>query len=400
MTGRVFLDDTKSPARKAGVYLEPAESLQADTEPDRRKTGLVSARVDAQFDGSYTFTHVAPGSYYVVATNPGYISPAVALSLARTLAAGGQSGPLAQQQMEAKEKILQSLPRVDVQPNQVASADVVLERGGAISGNITYDDGVPAAGLRVQVLTRVVRDGKPIWDPLSLGFGHLSDGILTTDDRGNFRISGLPAGKYAIEVTLEFTNEKAYFDSTGMSSGASGGPSRLEIYSGNTPRVKDAAGFTLQTREERTGEDIVIPISKVHRIKGRIVSGSDGHVVNSGGVGLVNADDHSWAGSANLSEDESSFTLSFIFEGDYILSCSGSADVDYLPIPRQEGIIGPPQFNTRVLHQYGFTAIFLHVDRDMDGVIIAVPEPTAKEAQMYKDAMQQQENQQNQTPAQ
>lgn len=402
VTGHVFLDDTKSPARKAEVYLEPVASLQADAPPPEWRSmnrGPVTVKVEAQFDGSYIFTHVPPGSYYIVATSSGYVSPLVALRLAEARSQWDQRGPLGPQQKEARERILQSLPRVDVQPNQPATADVVLERGAAISGNITYDDGVPAAGLKVQVLSRAMQDGKETWSPLNLDNGHIWDRNFT-DDRGNFRISGLPAGKYAIEVVLEFTDTKMYFTFSGGGGGESNARSaRLPIYSGSTPREKDTAAFKLQTREERTGEDIVIPISKLHTIKGNIVSASDGHVVNSGAVSLVNADDHSLAGSGNLTEDDTSFRLSFIFEGDYILSSPASYDVDYLPVPPLEGNMGPPQFDIRVRHQYGSTSMRLHVDRDMDGVIIAVPEPTAEEVQMYKNAMQLQENQQNQTPA-
>lgn len=401
VTGRVFLDDTKSPARKASVYLVPATSLQADAPPPdwrSRDKGPVTEQVEAQFDGTYTFTHVAPGSYYIIAISPGCVSPIVKFRLAEARSGCGEWAPLSPQQREAGDSVLRSLPRADVQSNQPATADVVLERGAAISGNIAYDDGVPAAGLQVQVLSRMMQDGKETWAPVSLEYQGLSPGIHT-DDRGNFRISGLPAGKYAIEVVLEFGNSRTYFSSSGVSS-MSYAPERLEIYSGNTPRVKDAASFTLQTREERTGEDIVIPISKLHTIKGNIVSAQDGHVVNSGEVSLINADDRSTVGSANLVEDDSSFTLSFIFEGDYILSSLGSADVDYLPVPRPEGSMGPPQFNTRVLHQYGAASISLHVDRDLDGVTLTVPEPTEKEAQMFKELMRQQEKQENQTPPQ
>jgi len=37
------------------------------------------------------------------------------------------------------------------------------------------------------------------------------------------------------------------------------------------------------------------------------------------------------------------------------------------------------------------TTVPLHVDGDMDGVTIPVPEPTAKEAQMYREIQRQQE---------
>jgi len=223
-----------------------------------------------------------------------------------------------------------------------------------------------------------------------------------TDDRGNYRISGLPPGKYAIEVSLNFDNTKTYISTsssgTVSGSGSSNGHSAsLSVYSGNSLREKNAVGFTLQTREERTGEDIIIPTSKLHTIKGNIVSAHDGHVVNSGSVNISNADDHSYAGSDGLTEEDSDFTLSFIFEGDYILSSFASADVEYVPAPRPQGDLGPPQFNAHPRHLYGPASKSLHVDGDLDGVTLPVPEPTAKEAQMYKDLLRQQEREDHTT---
>lgn len=296
---------------------------------------------------------------------------------------------LGPEQKTAKNKILDSLPRVDVQGSAPASVDVTLEHGGAVSGNITYDDGGPAAGLQVQVLARMLRDGKETWSPVPANpFQFLVES--QTDDRGNYRISSLPPGKYAIEVILAFTSRKMFISASGTSTADSNAHSALlEFYSGNTPRQKDAACFKLQAREERGGEDIVIPMSKLHTIKGSIVSAHDGHLVNGGGVYLLHADDHSLAGQASLTEDDPSFTFSFIFEGDYILSSPMSADVDYEPAERPAGSLGPVQFNTHTVHFYGASAIPLHVKGDMDGVTIDVPEPTPKEAQMDQEMMRQ-----------
>ena len=84
VTGHVFFDDAKAPARKATVYLQPVASLQVDASSERssgHSNGPVTTVVvGTQFDGSYSFTHVAPGSYYVIASCPGYISPLVALT--------------------------------------------------------------------------------------------------------------------------------------------------------------------------------------------------------------------------------------------------------------------------------------------------------------------------------
>jgi hypothetical protein len=403
VTGRVFLDDTKAPCRKATVQLQPVALLQTDAPPNGRggheQGGPVTTEIEAQFDGSYSFTHVALGSYYVVATCPGYVSPLLALSMAESRSPGEEE-PLSLEEKATRNKMLETFAKVDVQSNLPTNMDVVLERGGAISGNITFDDGEPAAAIEVAPLVRMLRDGKEIWKRVDFRSERLM-ALILTDDRGNYRISGLPAGKYVVEANLNFSDRKSFISASGSSGYSSNAHSaRLAIYSGNTPHEKDAHGFTVHTREERTGEDIVIPISKLHTIRGNIVSAHDGHFVNSGQVTLLNADDHSYAGSVNLIEDDTNFTLSFVFEGDYVLNVPMSADVDYVPAARRLGALGPPQFNANVLHFYGSTSVPLHVDGDMDGVIVKVQEPTAKEAQMFKDAMRQQEQQNQATEPQ
>lgn len=95
----------------------------------------------------------------------------------------------------------------------------------------------------------------------------------------------------------------------------------------------------------------------------------------------------------SLTEDDPSFMLSLIFEGEYILSSMLSADVDYVQIPQPHASIAPPQYRANPRHFYGSASMPLHVNGDMDAVIISVPEPTPKEDQMYKDAIRQQEQQ-------
>ncbi len=405
VTGHIYLDDTKAPGRKATVYLEPAAALQADAPPNRsggQDKGPVTASVETQFDGSYSFTHVAPGSWYVIATCRGYVSPFLALSLSEGRSGYGDWAPLGPAQKAAKDRILDSLPRVDVQPAVPATADLTLERGGAVSGNITYDDGGPAAGLVVTALAHWVTRGKETWSPLPSEPNSLA-AWNHTDDRGNYRISGLPPGKYVVEVLVDFTNTKGYISPSGSGGFSSDNfhASRLSLYSGNTPRQSDAAAFTLQAREERTGEDILLPMTRLHTIRGSIVSALDGHVVNSGQVNLLRAGDHSLAGYQNLTEDEPGFTFSFVFEGDYTLSTPLSSDVDYEPVARP-GVLGPPQFSAHIVRFYGAASQSLHVTGDMQGVTIAVPEPTPNEAQADQDMMRQQEEQdqkQNQKPA-
>ncbi len=391
VTGRVYLSDTKAPARKATVYLEPAAALLADApESHGQADGGVTMSLQTRFDGSFAFNHVADGTYYVIASSPGYVSPYTALSLAEARSPYGDWQPLDARQQAAKQAVVKTIPRITVS-NLPASTDVTLERGAAISGNVAYDDGGPAGSLEVTVLSRMRQEGKETWAPFKSLPGSEFRPIYT-DDRGNYRISGLPAGKYLVQVTLDLTQQITYISHGGTStSTVLNRFDTLAIYSGSTPRLKDAAGFSVDLGEERAGEDIRIPISKLHTIHGNIVSAHDGHVINAGQVDLFNADDKSIAASGSPSQEDPAFTLNFVYEGDYTLTSVVSSDVDYELLPQPSGANGPPQYTSHPRHLYGLASMPLHVDGDMDAVILAVPEPSAKEAQSYKNAMQQQE---------
>jgi hypothetical protein len=299
-------------------------------------------------------------------------------------------------QEAARELVLKGIPQVTVQSSLPATADVTLERGAAISGNVSYDDGSPAVGLEVDLLARMLQDGKETWAPFKVAPGSPFSSVYT-DDRGNYRINGLPERKFIVQVTLNLMRTITYM-SSGSSSSSSSGGAALTIYSGSTPRLRDASSFTIELGEERTNEDVRIPISKLHTISGNIVSAHDGHVINGGQVYLIHADDKSFAGSADVSEDHPDFTLNFIYDGEYILTSAMSADIDYELRPQQPGSgPSPPQYDSHPRHLYGSASIALHVDGDLDGVTIAVPEPSADEAQAYKEALQRQE-QHNQSP--
>jgi hypothetical protein len=398
VTGRVYLGDTRAPARSATVYLQPVASLLAGGFPGHNngQDHWITTSIETSFDGRYSFAHVPFGSYYVVALHPGYISPYSILALAT--AGSSSDTPPGPQQQAARDQVLQSLSRADVQSNVPVDVDVVLERGGAITGTITYDDGTPAMGIQVSANIRSSQTGKASWIEVETPTNDLLPEIRS-DDRGNYRISGLPPGRYIITASLNASISVGYISSGGGGrSSSNSNSSRLDIYSGNTPRVKDAASFSITTGEERNGEDIRIPLSKLHTISGNFVSARDGHVVNSGQVVLLNSDDRSIVAAANSTEDNPGFVLYFVFEGDYILSSSMSGDVDYIRIPQpRSDVLQPPQYEGKTRHIYGSASMWLHVEGDMNAVTIEVPEPSAKEAQMFK-ALQEQE-QQNQTGA-
>src|SRR5690348_1188356 len=124
VSGHVYLSDTKGPARKATVRLQPAATLQIDV-PNipRQQTagGGVIVEVQTHFDGSFSFGHVPDGDYYVIASSPGYVSPYLALALAKGQSRYAKEEPVAASHQTATEAVLKGIPRITIESGPSAS---------------------------------------------------------------------------------------------------------------------------------------------------------------------------------------------------------------------------------------------------------------------------------------
>ena len=364
VTGHVTCADTNTPARLAIVVLRPIPTVKnADSAASK---SVEARRVQTLLDGTFSITSVAPGTYFVLASLAGYMSPLAAL--------GVSNDDLLEPTGEQRKLILERLPTVTLEANGSASINLSLERAGAVSGIILYDDGSPAPGVHVQLRER--KDGK--WLPVHNAAGdNMGSGNSVTDDRGNFRITGLPPLKEAIvETQLSIQNSTLVFSKNGFSS--NGGPSfTLAFYSGSALRPGDAKPFQLTMGEERNGEDITLPLSKLHKIQGVLLSKRDGHVLNSGAVSLLFADDRTSLGSAFIGENNESFDFPFVPEGDYVLKVNSAGDARFEQIPNSSGSVSPSSTKTSTVHEYGTTEMPFHVDGERTGVTVEVPEKSS-----------------------
>jgi hypothetical protein len=73
----------------------------------------------------------------------------------------------------------------------IETANVFARRPGAIGGTVTDERGDPMVGITVRALTRVMVAGRSQF---------VSGPSVLTDDRGQYRLSGLTPGKYLIQV--------------------------------------------------------------------------------------------------------------------------------------------------------------------------------------------------------
>ena len=233
-----------------------------------------------------------------------------------------------------------------------------------------YDDGSPASGIEVKLLTKK----KDKWEEISAGPVN-GRARATTDDRGAFRIPSLPAREYVLAAELTVSRLSEDVGGGGMSMYSD--DTTIPIYSGNKFRTRDAAPFKLKPGEERPGEDIQIPLAKLHSVAGSIVAARDGHTVNGGEVALLYADDHTEAVHTKLSSGDDAWTLTFVPEGDYIVQVTGGADVEYEEVSNGAGVMPPTHTKSTPVHSYGTGEQPLEVKSEVEGLAVPVPEKKA-----------------------
>src|ERR1700743_1833885 len=148
VSGVVRCSDTQRPARFATVILTPvpddkpavkpmsdkdaeADPVAALQQVSTRMGGMTMLQGQSGLDGAYTIANVPPGDYYVSSTEPGYVS---SLAAARAAAPPGAEG----------KAEYPGVTMVHVEANHTAHGDLTLDRGAAVMGTVSFDDGAPA----------------------------------------------------------------------------------------------------------------------------------------------------------------------------------------------------------------------------------------------------------------
>ena len=204
-----------------------------------------------------------------------------------------------------------------------ATADIVLERGAAISGRVLYADGSPAGQLSVQPQDAKASD-KPLptnvpFDPIVMMKTMFTRSSYTTDDLGRFRLNGLKPGLYRVVVTEpSLSGGSQNDDGMAMFSGLIGDPGGFHFYSGDTFHKKAAKTFTLTAGDELTGIDIRLPVDGFHAVAG-LLTAKDGRPINMGNLTLTDTTDDSFTFSATP-DAEGTFRFHAVPPGTYTLT--------------------------------------------------------------------------------
>jgi hypothetical protein len=335
------------------VTIETVEDFKATEAPPHRAS---SVAVDTKPDGGFLIRSVEPGTYYILAEMPGYLSPLAALA----------PEEIGLPSAEDKEKLRAMLQQVTVIRGRESRLDLRLEKGASLSGTVRYDDGSPAAGLFFSLL-RKDKDGT--LKETSSGLDRFAN-QNRTDDLGHYRVAALTPAEYIVSVHLRTFSVSM----SGPLLGAGGyfeaaATPNVQIYSGSTARRSEAKLISVGNGQDITGADVTIPISKLHSVSGILVAKQDGHPLSSGSVILLDPSDKSTVSESWIRREDGGFAMEYVPEGDYLLRVSSAGDsvVEHGAIP------GDPTgtfTRNKVLQSYLDAEQPLNVTGDLSGIVI------------------------------
>ena len=324
--GGDFMKQIENSMRKAAEKAgKPMPTPQQTDEQKRQRaaasrsmsqaTDLLNAST-VGMDGAYRFVGVKPGTYFVHVAYPGYVDEYTQF----TDADFASSDPAIRARIAA-------LPTVTVNGTDTANVDLRLIHGAAISGRVLYDDGKPAVGWAVWALHPGSVDTDEVVNPgiqkqVALEAG---EPVTTTDDRGDFRIAGLAAGKYLLRANLFATPVGVGIGNLNQA----GSGIRLAVYAPATFQLATARPVSITQGEEHAGTDITVPARTLHALVGHVYAAADNHPLNKGDVLLTSKSDPSLHGKAPI-RDDGSFHFDYL-PGDttYTLSVADAADATY-----------------------------------------------------------------------
>lgn len=288
VTGHIYCADTQKPARFANIRLQPVEAQEVRFGV---RFGRGGGFATTGSDGSFRITGVSPGEYYVDVMMPGYVQPL------RGLLRDVQNLTPAD-----RDRLTAQLTSVSVAANQSANVQVMIYRGATIGGTVSFDDGAPAAGVAMQafVMPSSATGTQGTTSTQQPSFA----GFAQTDDRGQFRLTGLADGTYIV-----FAAPRSIFP----------------IYYGNTIERSSAKRLDVHAGDEVPGTDIQIPATGMHRISGVVVSQQDGHVLSRASVQLRLGSGNAASISATTASD-GTFTFNAVPDGKFTVQISNAYD--------------------------------------------------------------------------
>jgi Carboxypeptidase regulatory-like domain len=289
ISGRVTLKGEL--VRGVVVLLQSEEAREA-----RDKSQGLRAKTDE--NGRFMFTGLEAGQYRLTALATGFITPN-------------------ENTFGSRAKTINISDGENIEDQEIA-----LRRGAVITGCVIHSDGKPLVEQQVEV-TRIDDQGRPM---------HRYMGV--TDDRGIYRLYGLPAGRYLVsvglgqrEISMMLTTNRTYYQRTFH---------RDTIEESKAEVVEVSEGF------EATGVDIKVGSPKrTYNVLGRVENADTGQPMASVRISLgslINGGDRigavkSFGDYTYYTDAQGEFNLQGVLPGKYAIFANSEQESDFYSQP-------------------------------------------------------------------
>jgi hypothetical protein len=256
--GRAIYHDSEEPVRRVAVVLRNLTSLGPE-----QFSAITNARGEFRIEG------VPAGRYFIGVNGRAVVSTDSFIEL----------GDDRENRYDRKD-LRKYFEEIEIDGRTSKQVVIRARRGGVISGKVSYANGDPAVDHPVTILRRK-------GDKYSRFYTNVDTmrAVLLTDDRGTFRVPGLPTGEYIVGATPMIEHGELVKDSTLEANMV--GSSLSMIFHPSTLLPTNATPISLETGEEKTGIDITLADQQVHRVAGVVRMRDDRQPVTQARVRII-----------------------------------------------------------------------------------------------------------------
>jgi len=288
IVGRVMIRGENTPVSNARAMLTPMR--RGPLPPNGPPPGPPPQMLTGP-DGTFVFDRLAPGEYRVSAQKVG-------------LAEGPQ--------------IMQQAPIVVVAAGQtVQIADILLDRGGAISGRVVDAIGEPLVDVRVVAMAErplppalAARGIRPPGFPTLIPAGHAGQ----TNDLGEFRVFGLLPGDYVVAASAQSSPFVTSTSSTALTT---------TYYPGVTDQ-KSAVPLTVGVGQTTGSIEIRMTTSAAYLVTGVVVD-AGGQPLEGAMVSVTSSTPAVGSHGLSRSDARGRFQIGGVVDGTYHVGVASSS---------------------------------------------------------------------------
>lgn len=191
-------------------------------------------------DGAFLLTGLPAGRYTVSASKPGLLR--MSFGATRPARPGTAVNLVAAQ--------------------RITDLVIPMTRGGIVTGLVTDAEGRPARGVPMRIQEARIIAGERVVSAVNISPGTAGE---KTDDRGEFRLFGLPPGEYLVSAMPDD-------DGGGLTRAADGAGTvgYVPVYFPGTTIAADAQSVTVKAGEETTGANVRLQPVRTARLEGSV----------------------------------------------------------------------------------------------------------------------------------